>query len=151
MHHHHFMLLGFKIRQSGFTLIEVLITMIVLAIGLLGFASLQAINIKTSRTAFYRSFATMYAYDMLDSMRANRAAAKAGNYNISFGATAPSGSTVVDVDRAGWLTALAADLPNGQGQINVTNSRYATVEVQWTEDADGTSKSYTWTTTADLR
>ena len=57
--------------NTGFTLIEVLIAMLVLAVGLLGLAGLQATSLKNNQSAYNRSQATQLAYDMADRMRAN--------------------------------------------------------------------------------
>jgi type IV pilus assembly protein PilV len=53
-------------------MIEVLIALIVLAIGLLGFALLQTMNMRFTQSANYRTQATNLAYDLLDQMRTNR-------------------------------------------------------------------------------
>ncbi len=60
-------------KNSGFTLIEVLIAMFVLAIGLLGLAGLQATGMRNNLSAYHRSEATVLAYDLADRMRANSA------------------------------------------------------------------------------
>ena len=59
-------------RQAGFTLTEVLIAMLVLAIGLLGLAALQAYGIRFNTDSYIRSQATNLAYDLMDRIRANR-------------------------------------------------------------------------------
>ena len=48
-------------RHSGFTLIEVLIAMIILAVGLLGLAGLQATSLRNTQSAYNRSQATQLA------------------------------------------------------------------------------------------
>jgi len=58
-------------RAKGFTLVEVLVSMIVLSIGLLGLAGLQATSLRNNQSAYYRSQATFLAYDIADRMRAN--------------------------------------------------------------------------------
>ncbi|NOS87695.1 MAG: type IV pilus modification protein PilV [Methylococcaceae bacterium] len=62
--------------ERGFTLIEVLVAMVVLSIGLLGLAGLQATSLKSNQSAYHRSQATQLAYEMADRMRANRVYAK---------------------------------------------------------------------------
>jgi type IV pilus assembly protein PilV len=67
---------GLKIRpllpnQRGVGLIEVLITLVVLAIGLLGIAALQLLSKRTNFEAAERTIATQLAYDILERMRAN--------------------------------------------------------------------------------
>jgi len=62
-------------KNTGFTLIEVLIAMLVLAVGLLGLAGLQATSLKNNQSAYNRSQATQFAYDMADRIRSNLAEA----------------------------------------------------------------------------
>lgn len=77
-------------RQSGFSMIEVLVAVLVLALGLLGFALLQTTNLRFTQSANYRTEATNLAYDLLDQMRANRF--QAGQYAGSTGAGFAPGS-----------------------------------------------------------
>jgi type IV pilus assembly protein PilV len=56
---------------SGFTLLEVLITLIVLSVGLLGLAGLQTMSLRNNHDAYLRSQATIQAYDIVDRMRAS--------------------------------------------------------------------------------
>ena len=59
-------------RASGFTLIEVLVSMVILAIGLLGLASLQAKALKNNKDAYLYSQASLLAYEMGDRIKANK-------------------------------------------------------------------------------
>lgn len=125
-------------RQAGTTLIEVLVTLIVLAIGLLGLAGLQASSIQSNQSAYYRSQATLLASDMADRMRANRSATLAGAYTFSFPASSAShavSGTQAQKDRAEWLNRLASVLPGGTGQVE-RNGELVTVSVRW-DDARG--------------
>ena len=67
--------------QRGFSLLEVLIAVVVLSIGLLGLASLQATSLRMNQEALMRSQEAHLAYDMIDRMRANRPGFIAGTYN----------------------------------------------------------------------
>lgn len=58
-------------RQSGVTLIEVLITLFVFAIGLLTVAGLQTVSKKTNYDAVQRTTASFVALDIIERMRAN--------------------------------------------------------------------------------
>lgn len=60
------------LSQDGFSLIEVLVAVLVLGIGLLGFAALQLSAVSTGEEGYYRSQATLIAQDLADRMRANR-------------------------------------------------------------------------------
>ena len=62
----------FGAHAAGFSMIEVLIALLVLAFGLLGFALLQTLNLRYTQSANTRTQATNLAYDLLDQMRSNR-------------------------------------------------------------------------------
>lgn len=104
--------------QAGFTMLEVLVSIVVLALGLLGLASLLGASISGSHSASLRTQATVLAYGIVDAMRANRCNAKDGAYDISMSGNA-SGSpmTVAQRDMGDWLTELSRRLPSGDGQI----------------------------------
>jgi type IV pilus assembly protein PilV len=57
--------------QSGFSLIEVLISMIIIAIGLLGLSGLQLASLKGTTNAHSRNVASMLAMELSERMRAN--------------------------------------------------------------------------------
>lgn len=59
-------------RETGFSLIEVLIALLVLAIGLLGMASLMLTSMQSNQGAAQRSAAVVLAYDLVERMRSNR-------------------------------------------------------------------------------
>jgi type IV pilus modification protein PilV len=71
--------------QRGFTLIEVLVALFVLAIGLLGLAMLQTTGLRFNTNSYSRTQATLLAYDIMDRMRANVAGFKAGSYDVADG------------------------------------------------------------------
>ena len=122
---------------AGFTLLEVLIAMLILSVGLLGLAGLQATGIKNNHSAYMRSQAVTYGYDIIDRMRANRLSALSGGYNIALGAGAPSGSSIAQTDLRQWKNLIAAQLPIGDASANV-NGGTVTVVVQWDDSrADG--------------
>lgn len=63
-----------RARQAGFSLIEVLVTLVVFSIGLLGAGALQLVSKKTTSDAIQRTGASMVAAETLERMRANTAA-----------------------------------------------------------------------------
>ncbi len=135
--------------QSGFTLLEILITMVIIAIGMMGFAAMMMNSMKNNRTAMQRSLATFYAYDILDCMRVNRAAAAA--YQRNFADSIPSASgSLAQQDLNLWLTGLSTALPSGQAKIGVVGDT-ATIEIQWAENINaGDSGSHQWKTVSTL-
>lgn len=125
-------------RVRGFTLLEVMVALLVLSIGLLGIASLQATTVRFNHGAFLRSQATNLAYDITDRMRANRDEALAGSYDVAaFSDPAPvcgaiAGATVAALDVSGWMSSLACALPAGNGRI-VRNGQTVTIGITWDE------------------
>lgn len=72
--------------QSGITLIEVLIAVLILAGGMLGTAALQGRSLIYNNQAYLNTQATMVAYDMLDRIRANSVYGLDGpGYSVSLG------------------------------------------------------------------
>lgn len=129
---------GNKARQSGFTLLEILVAIVVLSIGLLGLAGLMATSMRNNHSAYQRTQATWLAYDVIDRMRVNRAAALTESYDIPLAtATSPSaGLAKLDIDD--WKTTLERTLPAGDGSVDVTpGTRAVTVIIQW-NDTRGT-------------
>jgi type IV pilus assembly protein PilV len=119
-------------QQNGFTLIEVLVSMLLLALGLLSFASLQIVNLKSNRSALYRSYATFQAYDILDCMRVNRLEAANGAYDTTFDEeSVADSSTLAGQDLNAWKSTLRDFLPAGAGAITVDETGFATVQIQW--------------------
>lgn len=57
--------------KRGFTLIEILISMVIVAIGLLGLAGMQLQGLQNNQRSFFRTQATQFASDMSDRMRSN--------------------------------------------------------------------------------
>ena len=132
-------------RQSGFTLLEVMIAVLVLSIGLLGLAGLMASSIRNAHSAYQRTQATWLAYDLIDRMRVNRGAAIAStnNYNILMGAATSSSTGLAGTDVTGWKTAIANTLPAGDGSVTVVPlTRVVNVIVQW-NDSRGTGGTST--------
>ena len=120
--------------QSGFSLVEVLITVVLVSIGLLGLAGLQLTSVQNSNSSGERFIATTLAQDILERMRANhnRAIGPGKVYNLEMGADPGVGGVEGD-DLTAWTDALDAALPSGQGAVQVDNTNVATITVQWTD------------------
>ncbi|MGB0958167.1 MAG: type IV pilus modification protein PilV, partial [Litorivicinus sp.] len=82
----------------GISLVEVLVSLLILSLGLLGFASLQAANLNLGNEAWLRSQATVLASDMIDRVRGNSASFEAGHYDHAFASTPSSANDCTAVD-----------------------------------------------------
>lgn len=137
---------GVKQTLRGSTLIEVLVTMIVISLGLLGQAALIAQSSKASNAALAHSQATMLAYDILERIRLNRTAAVNGNFTTALTAAASSftGTQIYQTELKNWKTNVENSLNGGQASIAVTaNGTTApiiytvTITIKWNEVVKG--------------
>jgi type IV pilus assembly protein PilV len=127
--------------QKGFSLLEALITIVVVAIGLLGVAGMQVASIKLADLSQTRATGTVLMNDIIDRIRANRGAAL--DYATAFGSTATAGGTLAERDINAWKTLVrdpARGLSNGDGQVVVAvdaactaNCISVTVTLRWDE------------------
>lgn len=128
-------------RCRGLTLIEVLVSLLILSIGILGLATLQTASLNFNAGASQRTQATVLANDMAERMRGNRQAALASAYDIAVedptpACAAPSlAGTLAAQDISAWRMALACRLPLGTGSI-VRNGNEFTLTVVW-DDSHG--------------
>jgi type IV pilus assembly protein PilV len=126
--------------QTGMTLIEVLITLVLISVGLLGAAALQLTTLKNTQESYVRSQAALLAADILDRMRSNQTGFNAGNYDMPNDATgfdqAGAAGTVAAADIAAWQTSINRLLPGSDsdaaGRI-VRNGRVVTITIRWRE------------------
>lgn len=122
-----------KKSQRGTTLVETLVSLVVLSVGLLGIAALQMASLSNNRGAHLRSQASVLAYDIADRMRANRTAALGNAYLVAFSAI-PVGATLSALDLQQWKTTLTAMLPGGDGRIERDGDMFV-ISVQWTDSS----------------
>lgn len=68
-------------KQAGVSLIEVLIALVVLSVGFVGYAGLQMLGVRTASDALLRTQAIGLAENMVERMHANRSAINDVNVN----------------------------------------------------------------------
>ncbi len=136
-------------KQQGFGLLEVLVSMAVLSIGLLGMVGLQLLTLKNAYNSHLRSQATILISSMADKIRANKAGID--NYNNINIATLVAGSAPVDncydetdvtkicsvadmakADAYEWSTEVNNALPNADGNIDCAVN-VCTISLSWDE------------------
>ncbi len=142
-------------RESGVSLIEVMVALFVLAFGMLGIAGMQTMAMKANQSAFERNAAVISTSSIADRMRSNHDAARAGSYNRDFpssGCAAPTGTDAVSTDIRGWLGELSQSLgTDACGAISCTGTPTAcTISVRW-DDSRAQSGSTQHTFEVDVR
>ena len=68
-------------NYQGFGLIEILVSMLLLNIGLLGLMGLQTLGLQAERSAFFRTSASLISTDAVERIRANRTGFVANDYS----------------------------------------------------------------------
>ncbi|WP_187672347.1 type IV pilus modification protein PilV [Zestomonas carbonaria] len=158
-----------KTRRStqGFTLIEVLVALVILAVGLLGMATLMMSSLQSSQSAYLRSQASVLAYDIVERMRANHTqAVTTDDYelNVDTEATSDPGcassgcsaSQQAQLDLFQWRTALANGIPGATASIVRDNQNEYQVTISWSEvgtqleNQDGTEVNPSFSLRIDL-
>ncbi len=136
-------------QVAGSSLIEVLISLLILSLGFLGLAALQISGLKSSHMGFVRTQAAQLAYDMGDRMRANSGAATAGTYVGYTGAQGYTGGStscvgkanvctsaeLVEFDKGQWKSGVTL-LPGGSGDVTASGNNF-TITVCWDESGPG--------------
>lgn len=64
---------GTRVRDTGFSLVEVMVALIVMSVGLLGIAKMQALALSSTTTSRMRSLVALEAASLASTMRADRA------------------------------------------------------------------------------
>lgn len=139
-------------QQAGASLLEVLISVLILAIGLLGIAALQAITLRNVQSSSDRTVAVIQTYTMFDMMRANRLAALGGSYDTAgYLCEAPTGTALIARDTARWITQMQQAIgPSACGAIDC-EAGGCSVQVRWNDSrATGNVEQYEITTETDL-
>lgn len=129
-------------RSHGFSLLEVLVTLVLVAIGLLGVAGMQVAAIRLGDAADIRSKGSTFIDAIAERIQTNPNNAAA--YAVSLTGSVSAGAAAADV--TAWKASIAQALTNGQGSITVTpdgscpavtaTSRVCnlvTIVVQWSE------------------
>ncbi|RFC33574.1 MAG: type IV pilus assembly protein PilV [Candidatus Nitrotoga sp. MKT] len=133
-------------KQSGFSMLEVLVTILVVSFGLLGMAALITTGMRSNNTAHFRSIATQQTLDIADRMRANLAGVRAGNYDALTAVIPVSDDCVAAncttaqmsvYDHAQWNTANSALLPGGRGTVTGTLATGYLITLIWIEKEMG--------------
>lgn len=139
-----------KPSTLGFSLIEVLIALLILAIGVLGIAALQFKGLKYSHDAFIRSQINFLAYDITEMMRANRsdAASYVGNYTVPANSAANACNYATSATAANdlgcWRNRVDLAIPPGSTANITTFGSLYTVVLAWT-DREGNTHTVNYT------
>ena len=135
----------------GYSLLEVLVSLLVLSVGLLGMAALQTFGLKANHASLERTQATVLIQDIADRMLTNRDGVVAGNYdavNVSHSTSPPgyggcptncaSASDLANFHIAEWIARLNAPGYLARGSLTIQRQVGATgflydITLRWQE------------------
>lgn len=147
-------------KQQGFSMIEVLITILIMSFGLLALAGLQLFGMQNNRSAMYRSIATNHANDLIERMRSNALQAKRDPLSYqNIPATAPTDCRIVTCNSSQvaaynmyeWSQGLKnskSGLPSASAVITYDTSAVVTddigiyeIKISWKDDPKASTNS----------
>ncbi|WP_426143545.1 type IV pilus modification protein PilV [Pseudomonas sp. DWP3-1-2] len=118
--------------QTGMTLIEVLVSVLILAIGLLGAAAIQLNALKYTDSSRISTQASFIAYDMMDRIRANPDA----NYGLTSLSSAPTDGNLANPrtqDLFDFGTAVTAMGGAHAGATIAVDKQVVTITITWND------------------
>lgn len=124
----------------GIGLIEVMVSVLVLAVGLLGIAAMQAMALRGGQGSLENTQAVMATNSILEAIRANPTQAAA--YNMGMTCAVPSGAGIVGNDQIAWISSLKTTIGSGAtdtttcGQISGCPAA-CVITVQWDDSRAG--------------
>jgi type IV pilus assembly protein PilV len=122
-----------RARQlRGVSLVEVLVSVLVVTLGLLGAAALQATALRNNQGSYERTQVSILSQSIFDAMRANLAGVRDGSYNSSdWVCAAPQANSLAASDTARWINTLQGQIHGGAcGSIECA-AGVCTVSVRW--------------------
>lgn len=127
--------------QHGFSMIEILVTLLIIAMAMLGTAGMQAYALKVGQGGQFRNQAVFLAADMAERIEANKAYAASGvgyvgtlNSSVDCVTNGCSATELAAYDVTSWNAAIAQLLPGGLGTITPStngNLHSYIVKVSW--------------------
>jgi type IV pilus assembly protein PilV len=150
--------------SAGFTLVEILVALLIVSVGLLGVATLQVRGQQFNQVAYFRTQATLLAYDLMERINITNTIS---NGAVSNGVVSYEEADFTDVGHGGkgrddncdnnsclsedlknydlnnWFNNVRETLPAGEARIVwEDNSKQYTITIRWRNIVDGKSDSW---------
>jgi type IV pilus assembly protein PilV len=157
----HLSVTSLRTRQRGFSLVEVMVALVICAVGLLGLAKMESLALSSTSVANSRSLAAIEASSLAAAMHTNPGYWAAGfapattivsaanNFSTALpcmtagaGSCTPSAMAFHDLQQ--WAIALNSVLPGYLATISCSTTGFpvtCTIQIQWTENAVAVSST----------
>lgn len=133
--------------QGGFSMIEVLVTLLIISLALLGTAGLQAFSMRLNQGGQFRTQAVFLAADLAERIEANKLGAVEGNYVMALSSTVSTADNscsdrqcvtaeLAPYDLSQWERLVAASLPRASWAVAQTvpgNPSTYTITIGWVD------------------
>jgi len=135
--------------QIGSSLIEVLVSMLILLVGILGVAGLQTQGLTNTKSSYLRTQAAIFAEDIFDRMRSNREGAELKRYDVADSSTITASAynyttggimtmqELATADLQDWYAKVSTTLPLAKFTITTDDEEIATLVLMWDDDKRG--------------
>jgi type IV pilus assembly protein PilV len=139
-----------RLISKGTSLVEVMVSVLILSIGLLGIAAMQATALRNTQSGMERTQAVIQSYAILDALRTDTLNSRAALYTVDWTCAIPGSTTSPSLDMATWVASTMDKVSSDAcGRISCTAS-ICTIDVRW-NDSRGTGGSASQTVTTVSR
>lgn len=145
-----------RAAESGFSMIEILVTIVIISIALLGSAGLQAYSLKTNQGGQFRNQAAFLVADIVERMEANKKYAADTAALTAYGDSASTATSTTDCsstnctsaqlaayDITQWKANIASAVPSGTGTVAISgvagNPATYSITVNWLDRKTNTT------------
>jgi type IV pilus assembly protein PilV len=145
-------------KQQGATLLEVLITVVILSVGVLGAVKMQILSLQGVNSSYNHGLAAHLANDMADRMRINSVSVLANSYNHTAApaaypdcaANACTNAQLASFDIGDWQAEIANKMPGITGEVERAAGNNFIVTIRWDDDRSGGAGTDCTVAAADL-
>ncbi len=127
--------------ETGLSIIESLISLLIISVGLLGIAALQLTSLQQNSSAHWHSQAVWYSYEMTDRISANNNAFNDysgidtdDDFDQDCQAAPCTAAQMATSDAEEWASMLS-NLPGGRGIITSPSANMLTVSIMWNDNS----------------
>jgi type IV pilus assembly protein PilV len=115
--------------SKGTSLVEVMVSVLILSVGLLGIAAMQATALRNTQSSMERTQAVVQSYAILDNLRV----AQANTFNLSWTCAIAGSATSASTDMATWVASTMDKVSNDACAQVSCAAGVCTIDVRWND------------------